>query len=84
MPAVVGTGRNPQFGLTMEGVARQTALLIALKSMRAEERIGAACSILLEAAYNSPDAVRAVLNESVVREGFRGEPLIAVLARAAR
>lgn len=63
---------------------RQAAMLKALVSLPEAEAIGVACSILLQASYDCPHVLRRVLMEPVVREGFRGEPLAATLARVAR
>jgi hypothetical protein len=47
-------------------------------------RLAIAMSVLLAGTHEQPDMMRRLLNESVVREGFRGEPMIKVLQRAAR
>lgn len=71
-------------GIGVDGVQRQAAALKVLEQLPTYEAIGVACSLLLLASYNAPAELRRVLNEPVIREGFRGESLAAVLARVAR
>ncbi len=68
----------------VESVQRQSAALQVLLRLPRHEALGVVCSVLLQASYNNAVQLRRVLNESVVREGFRGETLAAIIARAAR
>lgn len=67
-----------------QSIQRQTAALQMLQKLPKHEALGVACSVLLQASYNNPVQLRRVLNEKVVREGFRGESFAATIARAAR
>lgn len=70
--------------LSQDSVSRQAKALQMLLALPTHESLGVACSLLLQASYDAPDMLRILLNESVVREGFRGESMATVLARAAR
>lgn len=65
-------------------LVQQAHLCKALLAADVSDAIGAACSYLLYAAHAHPHVVRRVLSEPVVREGFRGIPLIQILTRIAR
>ncbi len=67
-----------------DGVQRQAAALNMLTQLSDYEAVGVAAGILLQASYNCPHVLRRVLNEPVIREGFRGESLATTLARVAR
>lgn len=47
-------------------------------------RLAIALGVLLGGVHTEPEYVRTLLNEPVVREGFRGESILKVLQRAAR
>jgi hypothetical protein len=65
-------------------LAAQRDLMRLLTALPVADSIGVACSYLLYAALNHPDVLRRVLNDPVVREGFRGESLLNVIKRACR
>jgi hypothetical protein len=65
-------------------LAVQTQMCKALLELQPEDAIGVACSLLLYMSHAEPQMIRRVLNEPVVREGFRGTPLIDVLTRVCR
>jgi hypothetical protein len=67
-----------------ERLQNQAALLRTMLTMPVADAIGAACSYLLHCVYAHPDVLRRVMNEPVVRQGFRGEALIRVIQRACR
>lgn len=67
-----------------DGVQRMAAAAVMLLKLSPHEAIAVACGVLLQASYDSPDMLRTVLSEPVVREGFRGESLISTLVRATR
>lgn len=48
------------------------------------DAIGVSLGYLLHCAYLHPEVMRRVLNEPVVREGFRGSTMIVELQRVAR
>lgn len=58
------------------GVAAQHTALKALQSLPVEDAIGAACSFLLHCSYQHTEMTRRVLNEKVIRHGFRGISLL--------
>lgn len=62
----------------------QANLLKAMTRAPVPDAIGVALSYLLWCIYNEPGVVRRCLNEPVIKQGFRGEKLIAELNRAAR
>lgn len=64
------------------GVAAQVAALQTLLALPVGDAIGAACSFLLDCAYRHPALLRRVLDERVVREGFRGVSLLQMFKRA--
>lgn len=70
--------------LGQDSVTRQAQSLQMLLRLPTHESLGVALAMLLQASYDAPDMLRVVLNEQVVHEGFRGESMITVLARAAR
>ncbi len=63
---------------------RQAALCRAMLQVPMSDAIGVALSVLLQASHTHPQILRVVLNEPVVREGFRGMAMIQVLTKAAR
>lgn len=65
-------------------IQRQVASMQALLRLPIHEALGVACGILLQASFEHPVELRRVLNEQVVREGFRGESLATTIARVAR
>lgn len=67
-----------------DSIVAQMRALSALQQLPLPEAIGAACSFLLHCALNHRTMTRRVLNEKVIRSGFRGESLLDVLKRAAR
>ncbi len=73
-------GRSP----ADENLAAQVALLRAMTDLPPQDAIGAALSFLLHSTYHHPEMLRRVLNEPVVREGFTGKSMLAVLTRAAQ
>lgn len=67
-----------------EEVARlnvQASMCKAMAAMAPEDAIGVACSVLLLYSERQPEMLRRVMNEPVVKEGFRGTPLWVVLRR---
>lgn len=69
---------------TQKSLERQAQLLKVMQGLTVAESIGVACSYLLYCVYKHPVELRRVLSDPVNREGFRGEPLIKMLARVAR
>lgn len=67
-----------------KSLERQAQLLKVMIGMPVSDSIGVALSYLLQCSYDHPDVLRRVLNERVVREGFRGESMLTVLTRSAR
>jgi hypothetical protein len=65
-------------------LAQQHDLLRAMVALPVAEAIGAACSFLLHCAYNHQTEFRRVMNEQVIREGFRGVSLLDVFKRVSR
>jgi hypothetical protein len=63
---------------------RQAAMLKALVRLPTHEAAGVACSVLLHVGTHQPEVLRRLLNEQVIKEGFRGTSLLTVLTRAAR
>ncbi len=59
-------------------------ILNMLEQLPVHEALGITAAVFLKASFEQPDMLRRILNEQVVREGFRGESLITVLTRAAR
>lgn len=49
-----------------------------------EDALGVACSFLELASVRNPSVVRRVLNEPVVKQGFRGTSLLQTLNKACR
>lgn len=62
----------------------QTQMAKALLELQPHDAIGVALSYLLLAAHRHPEMLRRVLNEPVVREGFRGVSMIETLNRVCR
>lgn len=62
----------------------QAAQLKLLLAAKVSDSIGVSLSFLLHCAHNHPEVFRRCLNEPVVREGFRGVPMITVLERIAK
>lgn len=69
---------------TTDSLDRQAALCRAMLEVPMSDAVGVALSVLLHASYTHPDMLRRVLNEPVVRDGFRGMAMITVLTKAAR
>lgn len=67
-----------------QSLARQLVALRTLRSLPLSDAIGAACSFLLECAYNHTTEFRRVMNEKVIPEGFTGVSLIEVFKRMSR
>jgi hypothetical protein len=67
-----------------QSLARQTQVLQTLTTLPVGDAIGAACSFLLHCAHNHRIEFRRVLNEKVIREGFRGVSLREVFTRLSR
>ncbi len=65
-------------------VVAQNAALQLLIKLPLADAIGAACSFLLHCANNHRTEFRRVMNERVVREGFRGISLLEVFKRQSR
>lgn len=59
-------------------------LLIALEQVPVGLAIGVACAFLLHCAETKRREIRRVLNEPVIREGFRGVSLLEVLTRVSQ
>lgn len=74
----------PQPLVDEESLTRQAAMMKALVKLPTHEALGVAMAIVMQCAYDHPQIVRRLLNEPVVREGFRGTTMIATLNRAAR
>ena len=53
----------------------------ALSKMPQADAVGIACAFLLECSKKNPALLRRTVNEPVVREGFRGQSLLAILKR---
>lgn len=70
--------------VAQDSVAIQASMLKMLVAVPVSDAIGVSLSYLLYCAYNHPDVLRRVLNEPVVREGFRGESMLTVLNRVSR
>lgn len=70
--------------LGQDSVTRQAQALKMLLGLPTHESLGVACALLLQASYDAPDTLRIVLNERVIREGFSGDSMATMLARAAR
>lgn len=64
-----------------QSVLRQNEALRLLSSLPVGDAIGAACSYLLHCALNHRAEFRRVMNERVIREGFRGISLLDVFKR---
>lgn len=62
----------------------QAQMLKTMLAVPVPDAIGVSLSYLLHCAYNHPEVLRRVLNEQVVREGFRGESMLTVLNRVSR
>ena len=67
-----------------ESLNRQAQMCKAMSALPPHEAIGVACSVLIAAVFQNPVMLRRVLNEPVVREGFRGESLIKLITRVAK
>lgn len=65
-------------------LAMQTRYAKSMLEMTPQDGIGIALSYLLMAAGQYPDMLRTVLNEKVVRDGFRGVSMIETLNRISR
>lgn len=65
-------------------IAEQMAALDTLRHLNRPDAVGAACSYLLLVAQLDPEMLRKVLNEKVVREGFRGVSLLETFNRLCR
>lgn len=62
-------------------LAMQTQFAKGMLEMSPQDGIGVALSYLLLMSYRQPEMLRKVLNEKVVREGFRGMSMIETLKR---
>lgn len=67
-------------------LAVQTQYAKGMLDMRPEDAIGVALSFLLMSAHREPHRtmLRKCLSEKIVREGFTGESMIALLNRVAK
>lgn len=65
-------------------LAMQTQYAKGMLEMPPQDGIGVALSYLLMASYQHPEMLRVVLNEKVVKEGFRGVSMIETLNRLCR
>jgi hypothetical protein len=63
------------------GLALQHQALQTLTALPVGLAIGAACSFLLYCAYNHRVEFRRVMNDKVIREGFRGVSLLDIFKR---
>lgn len=70
--------------LAQESLDAQAVMLKSLVAIPVPDAVGVSLSYLLYCAYNHQDVLRRVMNEPVVREGFRGESMLTVLNRASR
>jgi hypothetical protein len=59
----------------------QNQLLTMLTDLPVGTAIGVACSFLLHCSYNHHVEFRRVMNEKVIREGFRGMSLLEMFKR---
>jgi len=62
----------------------EAKLLRSLLAVPLHDAAGVSLSFLLHCAYTRPQVLRRLLNEPVVREGFRGESMLTLLTRVAR
>lgn len=67
-----------------QDIGDQMAALKVLQGLTMQNAIGAACSYLLHCAMKHPELTRRVLNEKVIREGFRGMSLLETLTRVCK
>lgn len=67
-----------------QDLALQSQLLRALLAASLHDAAGVSLSFLLHLAHNHPQVLRRLLNEPVVKEGFRGTSMLTVLTRVAR
>jgi len=67
-----------------QDIGDQMAALKVLQGLTVQNAVGAACSFLLHCAIKHPDMTRRVLNEKVIREGFRGMSLLETLTRVCK
>jgi hypothetical protein len=65
-------------------VAVQAEMLRMLLAATEVDAIGAACSFLLFMSEANPEVFRRVMNEPVVKEGFRGVSLLETFNRVCR
>ncbi len=70
--------------VTDEDVKMQAQLLQGMLAVPRHDAAAAAFSYLLYMSEEEPDMLRTLLNEQVVKEGFRGISMIKVLERIAR
>ncbi len=75
--------RQPQTS-SPESLTIQAELCKALMKVSVPDASGVALSYLLYCAHAHPHVLRTLLNEPVVREGFRGTSMLTVLTRVAR
>lgn len=70
--------------LTDQDLKIQAELCTALTKVSVPNAAGVALSYLLLLSHRHPSVLRTLLNEPVVREGFRGTSMLTVLTRCAR
>jgi hypothetical protein len=68
----------------LEGLAAQDAALKVLKGLPVGDALGAACSFMLQCSFTERAMFRRVMNERVIRDGFRGISLLEQFKRASR
>lgn len=76
--------RWPEISPADESLRLQTQLAKTLLALPPAEAIGATLSYLLLASTTHPEMLRRVLNEQVVREGFRGVSMLETLNRVGK